>query len=73
MSTITPKRGQKYRTGPHRTVIIEHVDRAEVYYAIHDDDSTSPLPDRYRVPIQVWVDTIATEIAAGRVEMVDAS
>jgi hypothetical protein len=69
MSTAaTPQPGQKYKAGPHRTVVVEHVARAEVYYAIHDDDSSSFFPDRYRVPIQTWVDYVAASIAAGRIE-----
>ncbi len=68
MSTAAiPQPGQKYKAGPRRTVVVEHVARGEVYYAIHDD-STNPFPDRYRVPIQTWIDYVDAEIAAGRVE-----
>lgn len=63
--------GLRLSISPTRTVVVEHVDAQQVYYAIHDDASRSPFPVRYRAPIGEWTRYAEGEIAAGRATVLD--
>ena len=65
VNDVTPFTGLKLLAGPHREIVVEHVDDTQVYYAVHDDRSRSYFPDRYRVQISDWMRVVAEKIAAG--------
>lgn len=63
---VTPFVGMKIMAGPHRAIVVEHVDDTQVYYAIHDDRSRSYLPSRHRIRIAEWMRVASVEVAAGK-------